>query len=221
MRTVETRDPKSRRARAVTSEIGHLWANLLQRGALRTSRTMGFCAIGEGEREGEVAANLATFLGGRGMRVALVEASLRDPILAKVFGVPAAPGLDALLSGTVGLVGSLRRNVAPGVDLVPGTTAAEPFWGFTNERFRSCLQELLKDHDLCLVSVPVLVHAPEAALVIRALDGLVLATAANRHRTEIVRRHIAFLRALGTPLLGAVLTDVVHDLPAPLARWVG
>jgi Mrp family chromosome partitioning ATPase len=215
MRTVETRDPKSRRARAVTSEVGHLWANLLQRGALRTSRTIGFCAIGEHERLA------ATFLGGRGMRIALVEASLRDPILAKVFGVPAAPGLDALLSGSGGLVGSLRRNVAPGVDLVPGTAANEPFWGFTNERFRSCLQELLKDHDLCLVSVPVLVHAPEAALVIRALDGVVLATAANRHRTEIVRRHLAFLRALGTPLLGAVLTDVVHDLPAPLARWVG
>jgi hypothetical protein len=221
MRTVETRDPKSRRARAVTAEIGRLWTNLLQHGALRLSRAIGFCAIGERERERELAANLATFLGGRGMRVALVEASLRDPMFAKLFGVPAAPGLDALLNGNVGLVSAIRRNVSLGVDLVPGATASEPFWGFTNERFRSLLQELLKDHDLALVTVPVLAQAPEAALVVRALDGVVLATAANRHRADVLRRHVGVLRGFGTPLLGAVLTDVVHDLPAPLARWVG
>ena len=61
----------------------------------------------------------------------------------------------------------------------------------------------------------------EAALVVRALDGVVLATAANRHRADVLRRHVGVLRGFGTPLLGAVLTDVVHDLPAPLARWVG
>jgi Mrp family chromosome partitioning ATPase len=66
--------------------------------------------------------------------------------------------------------------------------------------------------------MPSLNRAPEAALVVRALDAVVLVVQANRHAQDVVRRNVAQLRSLGTPFLGAVLTDVVYDLPTPIAR---
>ncbi len=211
-------DQKSPRSEVVTTELGHLWAYLLQRGALTSHRSIGFCAIGDDEGSNYVAANLALYVGSRGKSVALVEATLRAPVLANMFETTGSPGLTDLLQERAGLRDVLRARVAPGVDVVPAGETSDPFWGFTNERFGAMVKELLTERDLCLVDVPGLNRAPEAALVVRAVDAVVLVVEANRHDAEVVRRNVAWLRAQGTPFLGAVLTDLVYDLPAPIAR---
>ena len=63
---------KGRRSKIIATELGYLWSNMLQRGVLETHRTIGFCAIGEGEGSNTMAANMALFLGSKGNRVVLV-----------------------------------------------------------------------------------------------------------------------------------------------------
>jgi tyrosine-protein kinase Etk/Wzc len=213
-----TTDGNDLRATTVADELGYLWSNLLQRGVADGHRTIGFCAIGDSEGGHGLVGSLALLLGSRGKHVALVEATLRAATLSPLFEVSGAPGLADVLAGRGDLQDALRPQVAPGVDLVTGGAASDPFWGFTSDRFRALLDELLATRVLCLVDVPALNRAPEAALVIRALDAVVLVVEANRHRADVVRRNVAFLRSLGTPFLGAVLTDLVHELPTRLAR---
>ncbi len=211
-------DQKGIKAEVVATELGHLWAYLLQRGALTSYRSIGFCAIGDDEGSNYVAANLALYIGARGMRVALVEATLRAPAMSKMFEVTGSPGLADLLAGRARPVDVVRARVAAGVDVVPGGESSDPFWGFTGDAFAGAVAELLGDHDVCLVDVPGLNRAPEAALVARAVDAIVLVVEANRHDVGVVRRNVAYLRSLGAPFLGAVLTDLVYDVPARLAR---
>ena len=85
------------KSEVVTNELGHLWAKLLQRGALETYRSIGFCAIGDDEGSNAVCARLGLFLGSRGKNVTLVEASLRAPELSEMFEVTSSPGLADLL----------------------------------------------------------------------------------------------------------------------------
>src|SRR5262252_5234926 len=203
-----TTDGNDLRATTAAAELGFLWSNLLQRGVADGHRAIGFCEGGNG-----LVGSLALLLGSRGKQIALVEATLRTATLSPLFEVSGSPGLADVLADRGDLTDALRPQVAPGVDLVTGGAAHDPFWGFTSDRFRALLDELLATRDLCLVDVPGLNRAPEAALVIRALDAVVLVVEANRHRAEVVRRNVAFLRSLGTPFLGAVLTDVVHELP--------
>lgn len=213
-------DFKGKRAEVIATELGYLWSNLLQRGAMTSHRSIGFCAIGDDEGSNMLAANLALFLGSQGRRPALVEATLRAPVMADLFGATGTPGLAELLAGKAVLRDVLRQQVATGVDLLPAGGDGDPFWGFTNERFQKVLQELLLDHDLCLIDVPGLNRAPEASLVIRTLDAVVLVIEANRHGASVIRRNIDHLRSLGTPLFGMVLNEVVHEIPRFLHRML-
>jgi Mrp family chromosome partitioning ATPase len=211
--TLQKHAPKSRRSEVIATELGYLWSNLLQRGVLDTHRSIGFCAIGDDEGGNTLAANLALFLGSKGKRIALVEASLRQQALAAVFQATPTPGLADLLSGKAVLRDVLRLQVAVGVDLVPAGQSSDPFWGFTGDGFRGILEQLLVERDLCLVDVPALNRAPEASLVVRSLDALVLVVEANRHRADVVQRNLTYLRSLGTPVLGSVANEIVHEVP--------
>jgi tyrosine-protein kinase Etk/Wzc len=210
---LEKHDPNSRRAEVIATELGYLWSNLLQRGVGDTHRTVGFCAIGEDEGSNTLAANLALFLGSKGKRVALVEASLRSKTLAAVFHATPTPGLAELLTEQATMRDALRQQVAAGVDLLPGGDASDPFWTFTGDRLRQALGQVLADRELCLVDVPSLNRAPEASFVVRSLDAVVLVVEANRHRNVVVRRNLTYLRSLGTPVLGAVVSELVHEVP--------
>jgi Mrp family chromosome partitioning ATPase len=214
------REGGTRKAEVMATELGYLWANLLQRGAIENHRTIGFCAIADDEGANSVAANLAVFLGAKGKRCQLVEATLRKPVLAAMFQTSHSPGLADWLGGRAVVADIVRYQVAPGVDLVPGGESADPFWGFTTDRFGRLLKELLTNHELCLVDVPALNRAPEASLVVRSLDAVVLVVEANRHRAEVVQRNVASLRALGTPFLGVVLGELVHEVPTLLSRYL-
>src|SRR5207249_9372838 len=83
----------------IATELGYLWSNLLQRGALESHRSIGFCAIGDDEGGNGLVASLARWLGGRGKKVALVEATLRTPALSVLFEVAGSPGLADVLAG--------------------------------------------------------------------------------------------------------------------------
>lgn len=210
-------DRNSRRTEIITTELGYLWANLLQRGFLERHRGIGFCAIGDNEGASNLAANLALYVGGKGKKVAVVEASLRAPSLARVFQTTGSPGLAEFLQGKADLRDVTRLQVAPGVDLVPAGETVDPFWCFTSDQFRRVSKELLVERDLVLFDVPSLNRAPEASLVVRSIPSVVLVLEANRHRAAVVRRNVAYLRSLGTPFLGVVFTGLVHEIPRPVA----
>jgi Mrp family chromosome partitioning ATPase len=210
---IQKHDPKSRRSEVISTELGHLWSGLLQRGVGETHRTVGFCAIAEDEGANTLAANLALFLGSKGKRVALVEATLRHQTLGAVFQATPAPGLAELLAGQAVVRDALRLQVAAGVDLLPAGNTGDPFWAFTGDKLRSILAGVLADRDICLVDVPGLNRSPEASFVVRSLDAVVLVVEANRHRAPVVRRNLAYLRSLGTPVLGAVVNELVHEVP--------
>ncbi|HLQ37645.1 MAG TPA: CpsD/CapB family tyrosine-protein kinase [Planctomycetota bacterium] len=212
------RDTKGRKAEVMTTELGYLWSNLLQRGCGESIRSLGFCAIGDDEGSNTIAANMALFLGSKGKRVALVEATLREPVMSAIFKATESPGLADYLLGKASLRDVRRAQVAPGVDLVPAGESIDPYWGFTGDRFRTLLKEFLVEADLCLVDVPGLNRAPEASLVVRSVDAVVLVVEANRHRAEVVKRNIAYLRSLGTPFLGVLMNELVHEIPNFIAK---
>ncbi|MGK0519073.1 MAG: Mrp family chromosome partitioning ATPase, partial [Planctomycetota bacterium] len=146
---IKKADAKSRRAEVIATELGYLWTGLLQRGVGDTHRSIGFCAIGDDEGSNTLAANLALFLGSKGMRVALVEAALRTRALAEVFQATPMPGLAEILTGQAVLRDALRQEVAAGVDLLPAGETADPFWAFTGDNLRGVITEVTADRDLC------------------------------------------------------------------------
>lgn len=209
---------KGRRVDVVSTEMGYLWANLLNRGFLNNQKSLGFCSIEDDEGAASTALNLALFLGAKGRRVVFVEADMHRATAAKQFKLSDSPGLAEFLAGQASIVDVVRPQVAGGVDLVPAGRSEDPFWSFTGGGFGKVIERLGGSYDVCFVSVPPLNRAPESTLVVRTLDASVLVVGANRHRSEVVAQQTAHLRALGTPFLGAVLNEMVHDVPPLIAK---
>jgi len=209
---------KGRRVEVLTTEMGYLWANLLNRGFLNNQKTLGFCAIEADEGAAAMALNLALFLGSKGRRVALLEADLRKPLTAKLFKLSESPGLAEFLTGQASFVDVVRPQVAEGVDLIPAGRSDDPFWSFTGGNFSKVVERVSSTYDVCFVAVPPLNRAPEATLVVRTLDASLLVVGANRHRSDAISQQAAGLRALGTPFLGAILNEMVHDVPPIIAK---
>tara|TARA_R110002094_G_scaffold174872_1_gene155531 strand:- start:311 stop:976 length:666 start_codon:yes stop_codon:yes gene_type:complete len=217
---IKKADTKSRRAEVIATELGYLWTSLLQRGVGDTHRSVGFCAIGDDEGSNTLCANLALFLGSKGMRIALVEAALRTHALAEVFQATPMPGLAEILTGQAVLRDAMRQEVAAGVDLLPAGETPDPFWAFTGDNLREVITEVATGRNLCLVDVPSLNQAPEASFVVRSLDAVVLVVEANRHRTDVVQRNLKMLRSLGTPVLGSVVNELIHEVPTRVSKMV-
>jgi Mrp family chromosome partitioning ATPase len=217
---IQKHDPHSRRSELIATELGHLWSSLLLRGVGDTHRTIGFCAIGDDEGSNTLAANLALFLGSKGKRVGLIEATLREAALAGVFQATPTPGLAELLTGKAVLRDALRMQVATGVDVIPAGEALDPYWAFSGDKLRTILNQVLADRDICLIDVPGLNRAPEASFVVRSLDAVVLVVEANRHQAAVVRRNLTYLRSLGTPVLGSVINELVHEVPTFVQKLI-
>ena len=207
-----------RRSEVIATELGYLWSSMLRRGAMEAHRSIGLVGIGENEGSNTMAANLSLFLGSKGNQVALIEAALRAQVLTRIFECTPTPGLADVLGGDATLRDALRPGVASGVDLVPAGQSVDPFWAFTGEGFRDLVQQLLSDHDLCIVDVPCLNGAPEASLVVRSLDAVVLVVEANRHRADVIKRNVSYLRSLGTPVLGSVMSELAHEVPTMIEK---
>jgi len=209
---------KGRRAEALEMELGYVWSNLLARGFLDSQRSLGFCAVEHGEGSGALALDLAVFLGARGRRVVVVEADMRAADMAHWFKHVESPGVAELLAGEAEFVDALRPQVAEGVDLMPAGRSKDPFWSYTGPEFQGVVGRLVDDYDMCFVACPPLNRAPEAGLVLRSLDASLLVVSAAAHREDTLRQHAQGLRSLGTPFLGVVLNDIVHEVPPFLAR---
>ena len=75
------------------------------------------------------------------------------------------------------------------------------------------LAELDPYNDIIVVDVPPLNSSPEANLILRQLDGVVLVVQANRNRLCAVERSVKELEYLQVPILGSVLNRMRYDLP--------
>ncbi len=84
-------------------------ADMLDRDRERTPRVLLFVSAEQGDGKSTVIADLALVQREAGERVAIVEADLRSPTLAALLGVDKAPGLSAVLSGTLPAAEVLQR----------------------------------------------------------------------------------------------------------------
>ena len=45
-----------------------------------------------------------------------------------------------------------------------------------------------------------------------------LVVEANRHRADVIKRNVSYLRSLGTPVLGSVMNELAHEVPTMIEK---
>jgi succinoglycan biosynthesis transport protein ExoP len=195
------RQPRSARAEAYRQ----VRANLEFSGADGMPRSLVITSPGPGEGKSTLAANLAVVAAQSGRNVAIVDADLRKPSLARYFNLTPGPGLSEVLAGQVHVDSALvalqeerisvlqsgRQPTLPG-ELVGSTSMV------------ALLEELEQRFDLVIIDTPPVLPVSDALLIGVNVDGVVLVARMVETSRAALKKAVAALRTVDVSLLGVV-----------------
>lgn len=155
--------------------------------------------------------NLGIVMAQAGTRTVLVDADIRQPMLHDIFGVPESPGLtDYLKSGGPVPWGSLPYALKPtSVEnlqiLTTGSRVSNPSELLDSPGMSRLLELLRPVADVVILDGPSPLHFPDAVLLSKHVDGVLLVLTAGRTRRDAAQSSVMLLERAGAKLLGGVL----------------
>jgi len=200
---IDRGDPSGRRVEAyrkISTNLQFVDVDLPRKVLLVTS-------AGPEEGKSSTVCNLAIALAGTGKRIAVVEADLRRPRAASYLGLPNGAGVTSVLAGSLTLSEALQSW---GDDqfavLTSGPPAPNPSDLLGSRRMRDLLGQLRDVYDVVLVDAPPVLPFADAAATAPACDGVILVVRYGKARADRVLRAVDALQAVGTTVLGTVLS---------------
>jgi Mrp family chromosome partitioning ATPase len=140
--------------------------------------------------------------------VAIVDANLRRPALARSLGLPGAPGLRELLGGQISLRRSLQETGQSNlIALVAGVGVETDLTMLARPAMRSVLNHLRSRFDWILIDAPCWSGRPELAALAAACDAVYLVLPAgdadDRDREDLMRVMVE----QGAPVRGCIFAS--------------
>jgi polysaccharide biosynthesis transport protein len=179
----------------------------------RALRTLVVTSAEPQDGKSTTAVNLAATLAEQGLRVLLLEADQRRPVLHTVLGVARVPGLSDILAGRATVAEAAHRvplasHATGTLDFVAGgTRVPNPAELVGSARMRSLLADVAGAYDAIVLDTPPLSLVTDAAVTGTAADGVIVVARMGATNRDSLRRAVEELRAVGAPVVGTVLTD--------------
>ncbi|GAB2974505.1 polysaccharide biosynthesis tyrosine autokinase [Nocardioides montaniterrae] len=171
----------------------------------RPPRSVVVTSANPGEGKSTVSANLARLLAAAGQPTLLVDADLRRPMIASLFGADAQAGLTQVLAGDLTMDDALLTTSETNLYLLPsGRIPPNPSELLGSQRMSHLLKELSK-HYLIVIDAPPLLPVADAGLLSGQVDGTLLVLAVGSTYKEQARLAAQRLNQVGGHLLGVVV----------------
>lgn len=152
----------------------------------------------------------------------LVDCDLRNPQLAKWFGLQNGKGLSDYLAGDGEISDYLIKTPVEKLNIVPGGRVQEnPVELIGTKRMETLVHELksrYRDHYIILDSTPLLATT-EPEVLARLVDGIIIVVRAGVTPRETVKQAIASLEK--EKILGFVLNDIQFKSSGLSSRYFG
>lgn len=148
--------------------------------------------------------NLAIGLAQAGQRVLAIDGDIRRPRLHNIFEIGNEAGLSDILAGKT-LV-AVRETKVPNLFLLPSGSSTDSNLLFTPV-LRELVGRLRNEFDIILIDTPPLLAMPDARVLGRHADAVVLVVRAHQTSRDAARLACARLEEDGIPVLGTILTD--------------
>jgi receptor protein-tyrosine kinase len=151
-------------------------------------------------------AELAVVVAQTGQRVLVVDADLRRPRMAPLFGLSSDVGLTNALVGKIGVEECIQRHSQTGVHvLASGPLPPNPSEILQTKAAQQLLEKLTGMFDLVLIDAPPLLPVADAAILTRSVTGAILVVRSGKTTKDQLRQAAQRLEAVGGQLLGVTL----------------
>jgi len=128
-----------------------------------------------GEGKSTTCANLAASAAMEGKRVLIIDTDFRKPNQHKLWQVENRVGFTNQLAGQVPIDDCIRKEVIPGLDLLPaGMVPPNPARLIESPRLRETLEQMRGRYDLVFLDSPPILVVNDAMVLARLVDAYVL-----------------------------------------------
>lgn len=160
------------------------------------------------------AANLAVALAETGMRVVLVDADLRRPVLHSFFELDNTQGLTTLLAHP--REHTIHQYILPTdverLSLLPsGPNVSNPSSMLVPQTIGWLVTELATEFDIVIFDSPALLPVVDTRLLVRSCDAVLLVVKEGVTQAQELQDTHTYLLQSGTRMLGVVLNQVSPD----------
>jgi len=175
--------------------------------------TLVVTSLVSGEGKTTISSNLAIACAETDRRTLLIDGDLRRPRLHTIFGISNTWGLSDLLRGDEALenmpIDALTKTTAiRGVAVLPsGPGVANVTSLLYSSRMLAVLNRLRRDFDVILIDTAPMLQFPDARVLGRLADQVILVVRASRTTREQMQSACSRLMADHIPVLGAILND--------------
>lgn len=219
-------DPKS----VLSESLRSLRTNIQFASLDRRVKSIIFTSAALGEGKSTCVINLAITMAQEGIKVLLVDADLRKPIVHQRLGIDREPGLvDALLGTTswrsyvrsatdlmLGTVGVDRFLSTPGLDnlhvITSGSESGNPNEFLNITKIKALIAEMQEDYDIVLIDTPPILPVTDAVAFSSRVDGTILVYQVGRIGRNALKRAKFLLDHAQANVLGVVLTNVKSEV---------
>lgn len=161
-----------------------------------------------GDGKSTTSANLALTIAQSGQQVYLVDADLRRPMLASVFGLVEGAGLTDILAQRATVEDVAQPTIVPELQVIAaGRIPPNPSELLGSDRMRNLLTQLAQDA-IVILDAPPLLPVTDAAVLATQADGAIIVVTAGKTTFEILKRATATIDKVGGRVLGLVINRV-------------
>jgi succinoglycan biosynthesis transport protein ExoP len=200
--------PLLSRSHAVTNSFEIIQANLNFSLPDQKLKVILVTSATAGEGKSFVAANLATVMANRGMRVLLIDADMRRPRQHKIWKVFNVRGLSNVLINQISLQDSILQPL-PNLDLMTaGTPPPNPIALLDSHSMEELIDKARNSYDFVIIDTSPLMAVADPLVICKLMDGILLVVRLGHVHSEEVAMAKSLLEQSKIPILGMMLNGI-------------
>jgi capsular exopolysaccharide synthesis family protein len=195
----------SETAEAIRGLRTHIMARHVREG----HRALAICAASEGVGCSFVAANLAVSLSQIGVNTLLIDANMRDPSIAAIFGhMGQGTDIRAALGSDLDFDACIDADVLPSLSILFSTgRAANAQELLASNRFEALMHFCLREYDATIIDTPPANTCSDARRVSTVVGYSLIVTRRNKSLVNDVKILTEQLRGDHAEVIGSVLNE--------------
>ncbi len=192
----------------VAESFRHIRTGLLYSGPVETRRSLIVTSPSAADGRTTIAVNLAASLSHSGLKVLLVDANFRQPMLHRIFEGTALDGLSSALVGRSDWKDKVNHVTENLHVMAAGPLPPSPAELLGSAEMKKLLSQMVDEYDQVIFDGPPALVVSDAAVMSTIVDGVILTVRAGASTFGIVQRTRGIFSRVGAHMVGAVLNGI-------------